>query len=198
MKENKFIKNYIYNLNKTLLNVDGTKLIRFKNIILDKINRQKNIYVCGNGGSSSVSNHFLCDYSKNIKHSLKTKKLKPKVISLSANLDLITAIANDTAYENIFSDQLENFAKEGELLILFSCSGNSKNIIKVAKFAKKKKLVIISFTAFKNSNKLKPFSKVHINLNINNYGVAEDAFQSIMHMVSQMIIIENGSKKKIL
>ncbi|MDA9956144.1 SIS domain-containing protein [Candidatus Pelagibacter sp.] len=192
---NNFINTYINNLYKTLQNIDQTKLIKCKSLILNKIKNNKNIYVCGNGGASSISNHLLCDFNKNIKNSSKGNNLKPKVISFSSNTDLLTAIANDISYDNIFSHQLENFARKGDLLILFSCSGTSKNIIKVAQFAKIKKIEIISFTAFKRLSKLEALSKIFMNLNINNYGIAEDVFQSIMHIISQMIRVENSYKK---
>lgn len=190
-----FINKYIDTLHKTLKYLDQKELIKSKNLILDKIKKNKNIYICGNGGASSVSNHLLCDFSKSIKHSSANKKLKPKIISFSSNTDLITAISNDISYDSIFVEQLENFAKKGDLLILFSCSGTSKNIIKAAEYAKNQKIEIISFTAFKKSTKLKNLSKVFINLNVNNYGIGEDVFQSIMHIISQIIRLENSNKK---
>ena len=107
----------------------------------------------------------------------------------------MTAIGNDVSYDKIFSEQIENFAKKGDLLMLFSCSGTSKNIIKAAQLAQKKDVDIISFTGFKKSFKLKKFSKIFINLDINNYGVSEDAFQSMMHIIAQIIRIESANKK---
>ncbi len=190
-----FINEYINKLQKTLKSVDQVKLIKCKDLILKKIKENRNIYICGNGGSSSISNHLLCDFNKGIKHSSKRRILKPKVISFSSNSDLMTAIGNDVSYDKIFSEQIENFAKKGDLLMLFSCSGTSKNIIKAAQLAQKKDVDIISFTGFKKSFKLKKFSKIFINLDINNYGVSEDAFQSMMHIIAQIIRIESANKK---
>jgi len=190
-----FINGYINNLYKTIKNIDQKKLVKCKNLIFKKIKSNKNIYVCGNGGASSISNHLLCDFNKGIKHSSKKNNLKPKVISFSSNTDLLTAISNDISYDKIFSDQLENFAKKSDLLILFSCSGTSKNIIKAAQFAQKKGVDIVSFTGFKNSLKLKKLSKIFINLDINNYGIAEDVFQSMMHIISQIIRVESTNKQ---
>ena len=197
MKNNKhnFINTYVDTLYKTLKNIDHRELIKCKSLILNKIKKKNFIYVCGNGGASSISNHLLCDFSKGIKHSSVNKNLKPKIISFSSNTDLITAISNDISYDSIFIEQLENFARKGDLLIIFSCSGTSKNIIKVAEYAKTQKIDIISFTAFKGSAKLKSLSKVFINLNVNNYGIGEDVFQSIMHIISQIIRLESTRKK---
>lgn len=190
-----FIKDYTNSLHKTISQIDEKQIIECKKIILKKIKTNQNIYVCGNGGSSSVSNHLLCDFSKGIKESSIKKKLKPKVISFSSNTDLLTAISNDISYNEVFSYQLENFASKGDLLIIFSCSGNSKNILKVAKLAYKKKLNVISIVGFSNKSYLKNLSNIYINLGTKNYGICEDVFQSIMHILSQLIRLESSNKK---
>ena len=190
-----FVNNYINDLNKTICRIDIKKIIECKKIILKKIKKKRNIYVCGNGGSSSVSNHLLCDFSKGIKESSTNKKLKPRVISFSSNTDLLTAISNDISYDKIFSYQLENFASIGDLLIIFSCSGNSKNILNVAKLASKKNLSVISFIGFSNKSILKNLSNIYVNLGTKNYGICEDVFQSILHILSQLIRLESSNKK---
>ena len=95
------------------------------------------IFVCGNGGSSSLSEHFCCDHQKIIHE--KTN-LKFKFNSLNSNSSLNTAIANDISYDSIFSKQLEFKAQKGDLLIVISASGNSQNIINALEFAKKNNL----------------------------------------------------------
>ena len=159
---------------------------------LEKVKKNnKNIFVCGNGGSASISNHFLCDFNKGIKFSSKNKLL-PKVISLTNSIELITAISNDLGYDKVFENQLENFSKIGDTLVIISCSGKSKNILRVIKFATKKKLQIISLIGFNQNKYIKKYSKYYINLNTKNYGLTEDLFQSIMHMISQYIRFKNS------
>ncbi len=110
------------------------KLTKFLEIT---IKTRKKIFVCGNGGSASIANHFLCDFNKGIKIS-SSKKVIPKIISLTNSIELITAIANDINFNEIFVSQLENYAKKNDILIVISSSGKSKNIINAVKFAKKK------------------------------------------------------------
>ena len=86
---------------------------------------KNNIFVCGNGGSAAISNHFLCDHLKGISTNT---NLLPKIISLSANIEVITAVANDIEYGDIFAFQLSRLAKPKDCLITISSSGNSKNI----------------------------------------------------------------------
>lgn len=137
----------------------------------------------------------MCDFNKGIKQSSNRNLLKPKIISLTSNTDLITAIANDINFDHIFSYQIENYGAKGDLLILFSCSGTSKNIINAYKFSKKKNIDIISIIGFSENKELKKNSKIYINLNIKNYGICEDIFQSLMHIISQMIRLETSNKK---
>ena len=170
------------------------KIASIETLLLKKIKEKKNIFICGNGGSASVSNHFLCDFNKGIKVDSKSR-LKPKVISLANNIELLTAIANDINYNDIFSFQLENYGNTKDLLINFSCSGKSKNIINAAKFAKKKNLDVISIVGFNSKSKLKNYSSIFLNLDVENYGISEDIFQSIMHMTSQSIRRQYMSKK---
>lgn len=187
-----FFNFYINEVIKGTKQIDIKKIKKIENIILQTIFKDKQIFTCGNGGSASVANHFLCDFNKGIKLSSK-KKLKPKVISLSNNLENILAISNDIDFDQIFSFQLDNYAKKGDLLITFSCSGSSKNIIKAISYAKEKKIDTISFTGFA-SKIVKKKSFINVDVGIKNYGVVEDIFQIIMHMISQSIRIKYMGK----
>ena len=143
----KNIKNYINNLKISIEKIDLLKLQKIENIIFKKIKENKKIFVCGNGGSASIANHFLCDFNKGIKLSSKNK-LKPKIISLSNNIETILAIANDISFNKIFSFQLENYYTKGDIVILLSCSGSSPNILDALDYCKKRKIYTISLTGF--------------------------------------------------
>ncbi len=179
-----YFKEYCKTHADLLLTLDYVLLNKISLLLEKTIIKNKNIFVCGNGGSAAIANHFLCDYNKGIKISSK-KKIVPKVISLNSSNEVITAIANDISFSGIFSQQLENYANKGDCLVTISCSGNSKNIVEAIKIAKKKQLNIISFTGFEKNNKFK--TKIHFNVGCNNYGICEDIFQGLMHMISQSI-----------
>ena len=116
---------------------------------------------------------------------------------MADNIETITAISNDLSYKDIFKFQLENLSSKDDLLITFSCSGNSKNIIEVIKFAKKKSIFTISFTGFAN-NKVKNLPDINFDIGVKNYGMCEDMFQSLMHMISQDIRNSFNNKKDIV
>ena len=92
---NLYLKNYVNNLSKSILNLDNNELKKATKLILGKIKKNNTIFVCGNGGSAAIANHYVCDY---IKFFRDRTEFKPKIISLSNNLETITAIANDISY----------------------------------------------------------------------------------------------------
>jgi len=190
-----FTKNYLMTLNESSKKINLKKLSNILNEILKIIVKKKNIYIVGNGGSGSIANHFVCDFNKSILIS-SNRRLKPRFFSLSSSPEMITAIGNDISPDKIFSSQLEMLAQNGDALFAMSCSGNSKNINEAIKFAKKKGMKIFYICGFKkkNTHKLKCF----INLDCQNYGITEDIFTSILHIISQFIRFKFSTKKEIL
>ena len=177
-----FFYEYLENLN-LIKKINLKQLKLAANLIEKTILKGSQIFVCGKGGSTSIANHYLCDYLK----LLKTKtKLKPRITSLSTSLELITAISNDISYEKVFSYQADCLAKKGDIFIIISSSGNSKNVIDLVQYAKKNNYKVISFTGF-NGGKLKKKSNINIHVNLNNYGLSEDSHHIIMHVIMQYL-----------
>lgn len=181
----KNIKNYFNNIKKGIDTLNLLKLGKIEKVIFNAIKSNKKIFVCGNGGSASVANHFLCDFNKGIKIS-SNSKLKPKIISLSNNIETILAVGNDISFDKIFTFQLENYYTKGDILIALSSSGSSKNILDVLEYCKKKRIFTISITGFAEKRFQKK-SNINLDIGVKNYGVTEDFFQMIMHMLCQNI-----------
>lgn len=179
-----FYQNYIKLLNLELLSTDIKNIKEAAKLILKKIKNKKSIYVCGNGGSAAISNHYICDYLKLIRT---FTKFKPKIYSLSNNIETVTAIANDISYDEIFKYQAESYCNKDDLIIIISSSGNSKNIIKILDYANKKKIQTIGFCGFKGGY-LKKKATIPIHVNVNNYGISEDAHHILMHVIMQYLI----------
>jgi|TARA_Y100000294_G_scaffold131899_1_gene124272 phosphoheptose isomerase len=141
------------------------------------------IYACGNGGSAAISNHLACDHSKG---GQTDTDLKPKVVSLSTNMEIITAIANDISFDDIFVYQLRTLAEDGDVLLTISSSGDSENVVRAARWAKEKGLDVIAFTGFDGGRSTK-LATVNLHVEGDNYGVVEDTHQSLMHILAQYI-----------
>ena len=178
-----FYSSYIKIKNQLLQEVDKKIINKIIQEILSASKNKRNIFSCGNGGSAATAEHLTCDFSK---QSCANTNLDLKVYSLNSNTSLMTAIANDISYDDIFSYQLNRLGKANDILLTFSVSGSSKNILKCAQIAKRKKIKIISFTGF-NGGKLKKLSNYNINFSGNNFGIVEDCHLTMMHYISQYI-----------
>ena len=187
---NLYLKNYVNDLSKSILNLDNNELKKATKLIIDKIKKNNTIFVCGNGGSAAIANHYVCDF---IKFFRDRTRFKPKIISLSNNLETITAIANDISYDQVFKYQAESLASKNDLIIIISSSGNSKNIIELLKFSQKKKIKTIGFSGF-DGGYLKKNCTASVHLNSRNYGISEDGHHILMHIIMQYIIYKCGKK----
>jgi phosphoheptose isomerase len=141
------------------------------------------MFCCGNGGSASIANHMQCDHVKGVR--LGTD-LTPQVMSLSTNVELLTAIANDIGYAEVFTYQLQSQAVPGDVLVAVSSSGRSQNIVEALAWARDNGLRTIAITGF-NGGPARVTAEVAIHVDSTNYGVVEDLHQAIMHALAQYI-----------
>ena len=183
-KVEKFISAYINSLSSSIMNSDMENLHKAAMQILKKIKKDATIYVCGNGGSAAIANHYVVDFLKFFRE--KTI-YKPKIFSFSNNIETITAISNDINFKFVFKYQAENLCKKNDLIIIVSSSGNSENIIELLKFTKKNKITTIGFSGFKGGY-LKRNSDISVHINAENYGISEDAHHILMHAQLQYLI----------
>ena len=107
-------------LKKGLASINKKSLFEASLLIDEKIKNNSKIFVAGNGGSAAVSNHFICDFLKNVKY---FTKLKPKVISLSSNVETVMAISNDLGYHNSLSYQAKSLSEKEDVFVIISSSG---------------------------------------------------------------------------
>ncbi len=182
----KFTKKYINNLISTLEKCD-TDVI--EKIVKTLDTHKGKIYIIGNGGSAATASHMVNDLGVGLsRRGIRNFNIE----SLSDNTPVCTALANDVGYKNIFYMQLKDKIGSDDLLIAISCSGNSKNILKAVKYAKKQNTKVIALSGF-DGGKLKQMSDIsfHVQSDQGEYGVVED-----MHMILNHIIfthyIENG------
>ena len=182
-----FLNTYLSSLNSSITKMDKKKIYQAANLIEGVIKKNKTIYVCGNGGSAAIANHFICDYFKVL---CMQTNLKAKVKSLCSDFELISAISNDISYDDIFLYQAERLLSSGDLLILISSSGDSNNLKKVLQYANQKRIKSIGFSGFKGGY-LKKFSTVPVFSNISNYGISEDINHILMHLIMQYIKLKN-------
>ena len=163
--------------------IDPEALDRAAGILLEAYIRGARMFSCGNGGSASIANHVQCDHVKGVRTAT---DLAPQVLSLSTNVELLTAIANDTGYENVFVYQLQSQSRPGDVLMAVSSSGRSPNIVHALTWARDHGLRTIAITGF-GGTPARDVAEVSIHTECTNYGIVEDLHQSVMHALAQYI-----------
>lgn len=155
------------------------------NEILSAHERGASIFTLGNGGSAALASHFACDLGKGTLVRLKSNK-RFRVISLTDNVPLITAWANDHGYEHVFAEQLENLVESNDVVFAISGSGNSPNVLRALEVAKHHGARTIGLAGFEGG-KMKSLCDVCVILPSDNMEVIEDFHLSMTHAISSVI-----------
>ena len=172
--------NYAVKLYAAATAVDQTKIDEAYGLLLRNMD---NVVIFGNGGSAAIADHFCADFVKGVRSDT---DLKPKCTSLTSNGPLLTALANDMSYLDIFQNQISYHRPS--LAIAVSSSGNSTNITRGLEFAHFIGTKTIALVGFDGGKVLGDhLVDVVIHVNANNYGIVEDTHMMILHSLVQKI-----------
>jgi len=163
--------------------LDQDAATRAADMLATAIRGGQTVFACGNGGSAAIANHLHCDFVKGVQTDT---ELQPRVISLSSHLELITAIANDIAYADVFLYQLRTMARPRDVLLTISSSGNSENIVRAIDWARANRVTSIALTGF-DGGRSAGLADINLHVRAANYGVVEDVHQSLMHSLAQYL-----------
>lgn len=177
------IRSYINLLQDTLSRLDVGALDRALNLLTQAHEREKTVYIFGNGGSAATASHFQNDFNKGI--SEHTEK-KFRFQCLSDNVATVLAIANDIAFEEIFRFQLRGRLSEGDLVVAISASGNSRNVLNAAAYARERGNTVIGLTGF-DGGKLAPLCDVLLNAPTDSIQIAEDLHMVFDHLMMAVL-----------
>ena len=187
------IQNYLVGLKRTL---DGLPQERIQQVIEilheARLNKQQ-VFVMGNGGSASTASHFVCDLAKNTR-----ARSVPnfKVIGLTDNMAIFSALANDDGYENVFADQLASYVQAGDVVIGISTSGNSPNVLRAIQLANTIPAKTIGFTGY-NSGKLGSLVDVDLHVPSDCIEHVEDIHLVLEHLICKALR-ERGMESDLL
>ena len=176
-----FAEHYAGELGHALATIDTAAFGRASKVMAGAFDRDAAVFVCGNGGSASIANHLQCDHVKGVRVGT---ELHTRVTSLSANVEILSAIANDIGYDAVFEYQLESMARPGDVLIAVSSSGRSPNIVRALTWAESHGLQTIAMTGF-GGGEARNIAGVSLHVDARNYGIVEDAHQACMHLLAQ-------------
>ena len=184
-----FINQYIKKLNQSLISFDHSKIKFLASTIYSSWKSKKTLYICGNGGSAGNAIHLANDFNYGIS---KKDGIGMRVDALPANSSILTCLANDIGYENIFSQQLEVKAIQGDLLLVLSGSGNSPNILNALETGNKLGMITFAILGY-NGGKAKDIAQYPLHFEIDDMQISEDIQLIVGHIIMQWLC-EEGNK----
>ena len=175
-----FVKGYLEYLKSVLDQLNLDDIAKFIDTIKEARANDQFIYFIGNGGSAATASHFANDLSIGTRSSTKPFR----IMSLTDNVPVLTAIGNDFGYDEIFTKQLEAYLKPNDVVVAISASGNSPNVVKALEFAKKKNAKTVSLTGF-DGGKIKSMADVNLHVPSikGEYGPVEDVHMIFDHII---------------
>jgi D-sedoheptulose 7-phosphate isomerase len=170
-------RSYFAQLSKTLETLSFSDMERLTFVLLRAYEQQRTVFIFGNGGSAALASHFACDLSKG---TVNGSQQRFRVMALTDNVPLMTAWANDSKYEDIFSEQLANFVRPGDVTFAISASGNSPNVLKALRVAKQAGSITAGLTGFSGGRML-AMCDACVVVRSENMQLIEDVHVSVTH-----------------
>ena len=180
------IAKYIETEIEVLRALDVNALNDVLNLLEQTLDNESMVYIMGNGGSAATASHFQNDFNKGV--SEYTEK-KFRFLCLNDNVPTVMAIANDIGYEEIFRFQLRGRLRPGDVVICISGSGNSKNILNAAEYAKERGNTVVGITGF-TGGKLREIADCSLHVPVNSMQITEDIHMVFDHLMMSIFCRE--------
>ncbi len=181
-----FSKQYLEALRKTLEAIDLNKVEQAIGWFRQARAEDRQIFVCGNGGSAAAASHFVTDVVKGASYG---RDRRFRILALTDSTPTITAYANDVGYEAVFLEQLKNFARPGDLVMGISGSGNSPNVLWAIEYANSIGCRTLALTG-RDGGRLAPLAQLSICVPEPHMGRIEDAHLVVCHMIAYCFMEE--------
>lgn len=180
-----FTRGYLDYLKTVLDSIDPEEVSGFIKTLFDARACGATVFMIGNGGSAATASHFANDLSFGT-----NDYEKPfRVLSLTDNVPVITALSNDFGYDEVFVRQLSVLGKKGDVVVGISASGNSPNLVRAFEFATQAGMRTVAITAFDGGKlKLMADQGIHVATGPKEYGPAEDAHMVLDHLVGAYLM----------
>ncbi len=186
-----FIREYIEKVQGVLGNLALDDLRNVLEALQQAHKERRQVFLAGNGGSAATALHMANDLMKGV---AKRGGRGFRVIALSDNIAIITAIANDESYGEVFAGQLMELAEPGDMLIVFSASGNSSNIIRAVEVARRMQLKTIGFLGM-GGGRAAGMVDISVIVPTNDYGPIEDVHMMFDHLITGYFLRWQAAQK---
>lgn len=178
-----FIQDYISTLQLTMDQLPRQTISDVIDLLQQARRKGSQVFVLGNGGSASTASHFACDLAKNTRQEGLSHF---RVIGLTDNMAMFSALANDEGYENVFSEQLASLVRPADIVIAISASGNSKNVINAVEASHRFEATVVGFTGF-DGGRLRQLADLNIHVNSDIIEHVEDIHLMLEHLIVKTI-----------
>ena len=176
---------YLQRLQEELAGTDQQALQRWANLLYDAWEQEQFVFIFGNGGSGTTASHMAEDLGKSTLFEADlqdSSKKRLKVLSLTDNAGWIMAVGNDLGYDQIFVQQLMNYASPGDLVIAISGSGNSPNVLNAVQWADQQGLKTFGLTGY-DGGQLKKEQQDGLHVALDDMGMVESIHLALFHWV---------------
>jgi D-sedoheptulose 7-phosphate isomerase len=173
------VDEYLDRLQLALAALSREKMDALGEMLFRAYRNNKQVFVLGNGGSSSTASHMAADLAKN---TIGPNMKRFRIVSLNDNAAIMTALANDLGYENVFSEQLTNLVQAGDVLVVVSASGNSPNVLNAMRYARSRSAAVVGLLGF-DGGAAAELADLALVVPSDHYGVVEDAHLIINHIL---------------
>jgi D-sedoheptulose 7-phosphate isomerase len=175
---------YFTELRRVIGDLSHDAIHRIVDALMDAYENGRTVYLCGNGGSAALASHLACDLGKGTSRCNREKRFR--VLALTDNLPTLTAWANDSSYEDVFSEQLKNFVQPHDVAFAISGSGNSKNVLSALRVAREARATTIGIAGFQGGAMRSLCDHCAI-VPSNDMQIIEDLHLAIAHSVFRMV-----------
>jgi D-sedoheptulose 7-phosphate isomerase len=180
-----FLQEYVGALKGLLTNLQLEAVERVAETLDQACRRGRTVFCVGNGGSAATASHFATDLTWGRRE---RGEQRPKAISLTANVPLMTALSNDVGYADVFVEQLRSLFDAGDVVFAISASGNSENVLRAVQYANEHEGISVGLVGF-DGGKLKPLCHtcIYVETPPGMYELVEDVHHAICHMLSSYL-----------
>ena len=177
-------KQYFDELQEVVADLSHDSIDQIADSLLMAYESEKSLYLFGNGGSASLASHFACDLGKGTAYCNGGKRFR--VLSLTDNLPTLTAWANDSGFEDIYSEQLKNFVQPHDVAFAISASGNSKNVLNALRIGREAGARTVGLSGF-DGGEMKSMCDMCIVVPSNNMQIIEDLHLAMAHSIYRIV-----------
>jgi D-sedoheptulose 7-phosphate isomerase len=175
------VLSYFGRLKEAIDRVPVDRVEAMGEILFRAYRHNKQVFVIGNGGSAATASHMACDLGKN---TISPDRPRFRVLSLNDNMPLLSALANDIGYDHVFSEQLKNLIRPGDVLISISGSGNSPNILHAMRYARSVAATNIALLGFDGGEAV-ALADECVLVPVADYGIVEDIHMVLDHVLTE-------------